>query len=145
MSTAALIRNQIEQLDDAINEEETANALNDKSKPTEFGNVQFGARNKAWSFAEIEDLAKSNILYRNFRTHLARFMELNHFKPPKDEDRVCIISNFLISYNNLNLMPFTNLAYRVSIYQIILRVKSNLESTNRPPAMLTGISFSSQI
>jgi hypothetical protein len=92
MSTAALIRSQIEQID---NEEETdANALDDKSKPTEFGNVQFGARNKVWSFAEIEDLAKSNILYRNFRAQLARFMGLNNFKPPKDEDRVCIIINF---------------------------------------------------
>jgi hypothetical protein len=94
MSTAALIRNQIEQLD-AVNEEETDNALDDKIRPTDFGNVQFGAKNKAWSFAEIEDLAKSNILYRNFRTQLAQFMELNHFKPPKDEDRVCNILNFL--------------------------------------------------
>ena len=101
MSTAALIRSQIEQLDPINEEEETVNRLDDKSKPTEFGNVHFGARNKIWSFAEIEDLAKSNILYRNFRTRLAQFMELNHFKSLNDEDRVRIILNFLLlnSYN----------------------------------------------
>ena len=105
MSTAALIWSQIEQLD-AINEDETV-----KSTELQFGNVQFGARNKAWSFGEIEDLVKSNILYRNFRTHLAGFMELNHFKPPKDEDWVCIMLNFLISYHNLNLMPLLIIDY----------------------------------
>jgi hypothetical protein len=109
MGAAALIRSQIEQLDaSAINEEETTNALDDKSKPTDFGNVQFGARNKAWSFAEIEEMANSNILYRNFRTRLTQFMEANHCELPKD-DSVCIILNFLISYiNNLNLMPLAD-------------------------------------
>ena len=93
MGTAALIQSQL----DAVNEEETVNALDDKIKPTDFGNVQFGARNKAWSFAEIEDLAKSNILYQNFHTQLAKFMKFNQFKPPKDEDQVCIILSLLIS------------------------------------------------
>ena len=115
MSTASLIRSQIEQ-HDAVNEEETT-ALGDKSKPTNFGNVQFGARNKAWSFTEIEDWANSNILYRSFRTRLTQFMEANNFELPKDEDRVRVILNLLISYHNSNLMP---LAYRISIYQIIL-------------------------
>ena len=97
----SLIWSQIEQLDPINKEEETVNHLDDKSKPTKFGNVHFGARNKVWSFAEIEDLAKSNILYRNFHTQLAQFMELNHFKSLNDEDRVRIILNFLLlnSYN----------------------------------------------
>lgn len=92
MSTAALIRSQIEQFD-ASSEED--NTLDDKSK-TDFGNVQFGARNtKAWSFSEIEDLENSNPLYRNFRTHLTQFMEANGLKSPKDEDRVCDSFKFL--------------------------------------------------
>ena len=96
MSTAALIRSQIEEFD-AINEEETVDALNNKSKPTDFGNVQFGARNdRTWSFAQIEDLAKSNPLYRKFHTNLTHFMEANRFKSPKDEDLVRVI-HFLIS------------------------------------------------
>ena len=84
MSTAALIRSQIEQLD-AINElEEEAN---DKSKPTDFGVVVFGARNKAWLFTEIEDWSKSDILFRNFHTRLKQFMEANHFELSNDEYR----------------------------------------------------------
>jgi hypothetical protein len=105
MSTAALIRSQIEQLD-AVNEEET----DDKSnlKPTDFGVVVFGAKNKAWTFTELEDLANSDILYRNFRTRLKQFMEANHIELPKDEFRVSIIIlNFLNSYsNNLNLLNY---------------------------------------
>lgn len=63
MSTAALIRSQIEQFD-ASSEED--NTLDDKSK-TDFGNVQFGARNtKAWSFSEIEDLENSNPFISEF-------------------------------------------------------------------------------
>ena len=98
MSAATLIRRQIEQLDVVnIDKEETsANALDDKSKATDFGNVLFGARNKAWSFAEMEDLENSNILHRNFRTHLTQFLEANNFILPKDEDWVCIILNFLL-------------------------------------------------
>jgi hypothetical protein len=96
MSTAALIRSQIERFD-AMNEEETVDALDNKSKPTDFGNVQFGARNdRTWSFIQIEDLAKSNLLYRKFRTNLTQFMEANGFKSPKDEARVRDI-HFLIS------------------------------------------------
>ena len=90
MSTAALIRSQIEQLD-AINEEETDDKSNSGSKPTDFGVVLFGARNKAWSFTEIEDLANSDNLYRNFRARLNQFMEANHIESPKDEVRVSII------------------------------------------------------
>ena len=92
MSTAALIWSQIEQLD-AIDEEDTDDKSNSGPKPTDFGVVNlviFDAKNKAWSFTEIEDLADSDILYQNFGTCLNQFMETNHIESPKDEVRVSI-------------------------------------------------------
>ncbi len=56
----------IRSLIDAVKEPEETSDLS-TNKPTNFGNVQFGARHKAWSFMELEELANSDPLYKNFR------------------------------------------------------------------------------
>ena len=57
--------------------------------------MQFGARRKTWLFSQMEDFENSDLLYRNFRTHLTQFLEGNGYESPKDEDQVCV-NYFLI-------------------------------------------------
>jgi len=85
MNTATLIRSLI----DANEELEETSDLS-TIKPTNFGNVQFGAQHKAWSFTEIEELASSDPLYRNFQKNLTEFLGASNFESPKDQDRVLI-------------------------------------------------------
>ena len=65
-------------------------------KATDFGNVQFGARHKVWSFAELEEL---DPLYKNFYKSLTKFLEDCGYKSPNDQDGIriyCLCSLFLV-------------------------------------------------
>jgi hypothetical protein len=91
MNTATMIRSLIDAAEPE--EEEPSNATGDSdpiTKSTDFGNVQFGARCKKRSFTEIEELAKSDPVYKNFRMGLTALLTASGFKSPEDPDRVLV-------------------------------------------------------
>jgi hypothetical protein len=87
MNTSTMIRSLIDAADEE-NADIDSNFTSDKA--TDFGNVQFGARHKAWSFAELEEL---DPLYRNFHKSLTKFLEECSFKSPDDQDRVIVFAS----------------------------------------------------
>jgi hypothetical protein len=77
MGVATLIRSHIDAIEE---EEERPNAMGDSDKPTNFGNVQFGARQKPCLFAELEEQTSSDPLYSNLRKKLSVLLHNGGFE-----------------------------------------------------------------
>ena len=95
MGVAILIQSQIDAFEE---EEERQNTMGDSEKPTNFGNVQFGAHQKLCVFAELEEQTSSNSLYSNLCRKLSVLLHNGgfalHDNQPSlflPEDQVCFI------------------------------------------------------
>jgi hypothetical protein len=86
MNTATMIQSLIDTMDDVegIADEIDETAQVSSSKKGNFGNIQFGARFKTWSFPEIEERADLDPMYRNFQRFLLAFLVANGFEFSND-------------------------------------------------------------
>jgi hypothetical protein len=99
MGVATLIRSHIDAIEE---EEERPNAMGDSDKPTNFGNVQFGARQKPCLFAELEEQTSSDPLYSNLRKSSQCFFIMEDLNYMTISLPFSCLRIKYVSFNNLN-------------------------------------------